>query len=462
MKKIFLLAICLCSVFAFFTACNGDEQDPTPGLTTDDLQGEKFYYLGSIIIADPSDEDKDIEPGTLPYMESREDEVMYNQCLFIEQTYNCKIIRSGFNFDSTSAFASAFAAGNVNADFCTASFKELRDYYQAGILEDLEQLENLDASDEAKWGIEAKRDAGRYGGVLYAFPVAGSMYVPRFLTYSGAIIYNYVLYEDFNIGTTPKEMVEEGDWTFDNFLTLIQDCSDLSGQRPIYGLENQCSLLSIAIGANGSNVIVNRNGKFVSGLTVDATVNALEWVRKLNQTGCIGGNIANDTAVFAAMTSDNAIKTECPTVHWVPMPTGPDSTEETNNTGAYFGYHEKGTSVFKHTADPDRKELTAFVMDKLFAPTDEWGETGYDEYMSRNFFDTVDDYNVYKEQSINMIYNYGLEVLSDSEFADSFMNIMNGSVEASFTGSIKNQLSSLTTALNERICKPMNEANKRG
>ena len=46
MKKIFLLAICLCSVFAFFTACNGDEQDPTPGLTTDDLKGEKFYYLG--------------------------------------------------------------------------------------------------------------------------------------------------------------------------------------------------------------------------------------------------------------------------------------------------------------------------------------------------------------------------------------------------------------------------------
>ena len=61
-----------------------------------------------------------------------------------------------------------------------------------------------------------------------------------------------------------------------------------------------------------------------------------------------------------------------------------------------------------------------------------------------------------------MIYNYGLEVLNDSEFADSYMNIMNGSVEASFTGSIKNQLSSLTTALNERICKPMNEANKRG
>ena len=78
--------------------------------------------------------------------------------------------------------------------------------------------------------------------------------------------------------------------------------------------------------------------------------------------------------------------------------------------------------------------------------------------MARNFFDTVDDYNVYKNTSINMSYQYALEILADEEFGKEYQNVINGAVAASFTGSIKNQLSSLVTAMNEQICKPMNEA----
>ena len=97
------------------------------------------------------------------------------------------------------------------------------------------------------------------------------------------------------------------DWNFDTFLNIIQRCSDLTAQRPIYGLQNDCSLPSSAIDANGSNTIIMRNGKYVCGYSSDASINALEWVRKMNQTGCIGGNIDNDTAVFALKTSEKAI-----------------------------------------------------------------------------------------------------------------------------------------------------------
>ncbi len=126
-------------------------------------------------------------------MESREDEVLYNQCLYIEKAYNCKIIRSGFS-ETTQTFATMFAAGDIEADICSATFGELREYYKAGILCNMEEFTSLDASDEEKWGIEAKRDATRYGGVLYAFPVKGSMYTPFVSVYSGALIYNYELF----------------------------------------------------------------------------------------------------------------------------------------------------------------------------------------------------------------------------------------------------------------------------
>ncbi len=459
-KKIILLAICLCSVFSFFTACNGNggKTDPSTVDGEENFGGRKFYYYGSIITADPSDdEDSDVDPGTLPYMENREDEVLYNQCLYIEQTYNCKIVRMTFP-SSTQTFATMYASGDLEADFCSATFGELREYFKAGILCNMEELKNIDSTDEAKWGTEGKRDATRYGGVLYAFPVKGSMYTPYLTRYSGALIYNYELYDEFNIGTTPREMYEAGEWTFDTFIDIIQQCSDLTAQRPIYGLHNSCSLESSAMDANGANVIIKKDGKYVCGLSSDAAINALEWVRKVNQTGCIGGSIENDTAVFALLTSEAAINTECSTVHWIQFPQGPDVTDATTRTGAYFGYHETGTSIFKHENDTQRDEDSAFVLDKLFAPTEEWGETGYDEFMSRNFFDTVEDYEVYKNTSINMSYQYALEIVGDDTIYNEYINILNGASSASFTGSIKNQISSLVTAINENVCKPLNEA----
>ena len=144
-KKIILLAICLFSVFAFFTACNGDKGQTQTGTATGerDFGGRKFYYRGTIITADPSDDDPDIDPGTLPYMESREDEVLYNQCLYIEKAYNCKIIRSGFS-ETTQTFATMFAAGDIEADICSATFGELREYYKAGILCNMEEFTSLE------------------------------------------------------------------------------------------------------------------------------------------------------------------------------------------------------------------------------------------------------------------------------------------------------------------------------
>lgn len=457
-KRLVLLVLCFAMVFTFFSACNGNNEDTGKiDIASKDFKGEKFYYLGSIIVADPADDkDSKVEPGTLPYLESREDEVLYNQCLYIEDTYNCKIIRGGFGYPTTASFAAAFAAGNVKADFCRATLKELRDYYTAGILEDLEKISTIDAKDEEKWGIMSKRDAGSYGGVLYAFPVMGSMYTPFVTTYSGALIYNYELYDSFNVGKTPREMVEDGSWTFDNFLSLLYKVSDTAAQRPVFGLQMKNSLPSVVLGANGANTIMQKNGKYYCGYRDQKTINALEWARKVYQSGCIGGDIEKNTAVFCLLSSSDAIGTECPTVHWVPFPSGPD-VEYLSGCAAYFGYHEAGTSIFKHSDDPNRKELVGFVMDKLFAPTEEWGKDGYDKYMSRNFFADEYDYNVYKNGVINMNYQYGLEISENEELLQQMQTIVNGCVENP-SGSIKNNLLPLSDAFTETIIKDLNRS----
>ena len=153
-------------------------------------------------------------------------------------------------------------------------------------------------------------------------------------------------------------MVEAGDWTFDTFLNVVQRCSDLTAQRPIFGLQSSCSLEASAIDANGSNIIITKNGKYICGLNSDPALNALEWVRKMYQTGCVvvsGNDFDNGTAVFALKTSEKAINTKCSTVHWVPFPTGPDATDANKEHGGVFRLPRKGTSIFKHGNDSQKR-----------------------------------------------------------------------------------------------------------
>ena len=57
-----------------------------------------------------------------------------------------------------------------------------------------------------------------------------------------------------------------------------------------------------------------------------------------------------------------------------------------------------------------------------------------------------------------MSYQYALDIVPNKDFFDEYVSVVNGAVAPSFTGSIKNQLSSLVTAMNDQICSVLNEA----
>ena len=63
------------------------------------------------------------------------------------------------------------------------------------------------------------------------------------------------------------------------------------------------------------------------------------------------------------------------------------------------------------------------IVDKLFEPTELYGKDGYHTYMERNFFNTHEDYEVYREHGVNMHYDYGKELVK-SEIISNLQNAL--------------------------------------
>lgn len=410
-----LCMLAVCFSFLLFTACG--QKNTTVDNTQQDggFNGEIFYFLGSFIPSDARDTDlitDEISSETVS-VEGIEEEVMFAQCKKVEEDYNCRIVcQPGFGPYSTNAqFAAAYAAGTQQGDFISSDNSTLLDLYKSGLLVDLDTIEALNLEDTEKWGVYSLRSATTSRGVLYAIPMQGSRYMPIFKKYNGAFFYNSALYDTFGLDMTPKEMVEQGKWTFDDFYAVVTKTYDPNESSPIYGIAMYNSIVTATIYANGGDVIAKEKGKYVFGYTKENAITALEWARKLNKTtGLIGtfDDFEDEKAVFALAPSDRGIESEIKTVSWVPFPYGPN-VEQGSTYVSYFGYSEGATAILKHEDDPENDQRTGVIFNALFEPTEKWGKDGYDRYIERNFFNSSEDYAAYKAGSDHMHYNWSKE-----------------------------------------------------
>ena len=459
-KKIVLLMVCIVCTFMIFSACDNNTGGSS-GNQDEGLKGEEFYFRGSFIAEDPRD-DPDADPSSAgnPYIDTAEGEAMFDHCMKIEEELNCKIIRISDTYTSTSEFAASYATGQTPTDILCAPFADLLDLYKSEMLVDLYTLKTLDATDEEKWGSEQRKEATTYQGALYAFPVQGSMYFPFTDNYNGAFIYNVDLYNSYGVEMSPAELIETGLWTFSGFQDLLSDVMAPELDRPKYGISLVNSLPTIAVYANGGDVIIKNNkGEYVFGYTTDNAVHALEWARTITlMDGAIAPNSFQEdfekgNATFALVPASNAISSAISTVGWLPFPYGPDVEYGTTYT-SYFGYHETGISILKHTDDPERESVVGTVVNALFEPTDKYGKTGYDEYMARNFFNTQEDYEIYKEHGLNMHYDWSKEMIGSS-VVTTFQEAVANAI-ASSGGSIRQQMEAIEENINENVCKDLN------
>ena len=410
-----LCMLAVCFAFLLFTACSQKNIPQENVSQNEGFGGEIFYFLGSFIPSDARDADlitDEVSSETVS-VEGIEEEVMFAQCKKVEENYKCRIVcQPGFGPYSTNAqFAAAYAAGIQQGDFISTDNNTLLDLYQSGLLVDLDSIEALNLEDTEKWGVYSLRTATTSRGVLYAIPMQGSRYMPIFKSYNGAFFYNSELYDTFDMDMTPKEMVEQGMWTFDNFYSVVTQTYVPDEGSPVYGLALYNSIVNATIYANGGDIITKKKGEYVFGYTQENAITALEWARKLSKTtGLIGtfGDFENGKAVFALAPSNMGIQSQIKTVSWVPFPYGPDVEQGTTYI-SYFGYSEGATAILKHEDDPENDQRTGVIFNALFEPTEKWGKDGYDQYIERNFFNSREDYDAYKAGSDHMHYDWSKE-----------------------------------------------------
>lgn len=411
MKYLRITAV-LFVTFLLLTACS-EQPSTVEGAAEGGFNGEAFYFISSFI---PGNHERD---GDLVYsagsdvsIASKEAEVLYDHCAKIEREYNCRIVRQGgMGYDTNAAFAAAFAAGTQQAHFISADTMTLLDLYKSGILMDLAKVEAIDLDDTEKWGVKSLRSATTSKGVLYAIPMQGSRYMPISKAYNAAFYYNKDLYDTLEADRTPAEMIEQGDWTFDGFYSLLLDLYNPDETNRLYGMGLFNSIVTASIYANGGDVIVKEKGKYKFGYTKDNAITALDWSRKLVRTDGLLGSLDDfeaGKAIFCLAPVKSAINSAISGVSWVPFPYGPDVEQGTTYV-AYFGHYEQSTAIFKHDADPELDQRTGVVFNALFEPTDFYGKDGYDKYMQRNFFNSDRDYAVYKATGDHMHYNWSKE-----------------------------------------------------
>lgn len=460
MKKILYTApVCMMFLLVFFVSCT---QAPVQEKNNElDMGGKEYYFIGSFFPeAARNNNNAFLQEDPDAYETTLEEDAMSDKCLKTQEKLNCVIVHEE-GFPGTKAeFAAGLSSGTVKADIICDTFASLLDYYKSGLLCDLYEISTLDATDEEKWGTEQRKEATTYRGALYAFPCQGSMYYPFTDKYNGAFVYNRDLYDSYGTGITPEELIEEGRWTFSGFLDIIPGVIAPEDENEKYGISLINSLPTISVYANGGDIIIkNDKGQYVFGYSRDNAVRALEWARDLSM---IPGAIApNDyysdfeagNATFALIPAERAIYSSVPNIGWIPFPYGPD-VEYGQSYSGYFGYYEKGTAIVSNPGDKGRELEVGTIVNELFEPTDKFGKTGYDQYISRNFFNTPEDYEVFKSHGLNMHYDWSKEILQDKTVQEMLLKI--NDIIANPAAPVKAEMQAMRDVVNERICDDLN------
>lgn len=213
----------------------------------------------------------------------------------VQNKLNCEIKQEVVDFDNVMASIIAF---NCKYDVFYTHTAVLIDLIKADILYDISQMEGIDLSNEAKWGSAQDQRHRTYQGKVFGVKPRNAS--STYGSLEGVIMANDSLIKEFG-QPTPKELLEQGNWTFDYFPDYLVSISDMNSETPTYGMthyKNQlCQLPLTAIFANGSSILTeDSSGKLKFDLMNDPkAVTALEWAKEVYDTGVIVEDNYDDT-----------------------------------------------------------------------------------------------------------------------------------------------------------------------
>lgn len=213
----------------------------------------------------------------------------------VEKKLNCTVKQDVVDYDN---IAANIIADNCKFDLLYSHTATHFDLIKAGLFYDISKMEGIDLSNEAKWGSAQDQTHRTYQGKVFGVKPqnAGSAYG----SLEGVILSNDALIQSFG-QPTPKELLEQGQWTFDTFVDYLTDVSDMSSDEPTYGMSiysGQLHQIPItAIFANGSQLLnISDSGAYSFDLISDPkAIKALEWSKEVYDTGVVVEDVFDDT-----------------------------------------------------------------------------------------------------------------------------------------------------------------------
>lgn len=210
------------------------------------------------------------EPGT-----SASGDLVIKRIEELEEKYNCKLSYvSGTPEEFTSNFMVALASGQKYADVIDTNLWWYWGFQTAGYLEPLDDIKDLRLHDST-WDpvySEATKVNGKTYGVNW-----NTWYHRLPSAMSNLVYFNKRILNDKNL-EDPYALMEKGEWNWENFRSIARKAID--SKNGVYGISSMDSTLAgSAVRSNGVREIVqDKNGKYVFGLTDERTYEALNFV----------------------------------------------------------------------------------------------------------------------------------------------------------------------------------------
>lgn len=199
--------------------------------------------------------------------------------------------------ENSEAIIGAIASQSTDIDIYYGASYDHFLWCRAGMLHDFRENDVIDISDEEKWGTARRRKVLTYKGFVYGILPQTPVGIDDS---TGIILVNDSMIKSFG-QPTPKELLEDGNWTFDYFKNYVESVSDMNDTLPVYGMtvaRDQLHILPLtAVFANGSAVLnLSDNGEYEFILGKDPkALTALNWARDVYQTEVIANDNYNDT-----------------------------------------------------------------------------------------------------------------------------------------------------------------------
>ncbi len=283
-KKIFSI-IAICIFIAMTTSCAAEAPELL-SFMGDASDFSKADFGGRTVYIGVQEINSD---GLVPIPEdtSTKADTQWEIINRVQSSLNCEIKEHVIDFKNVLA---SIISDNCKTDMFYTHTAVLRDLIEADVLYDINKMEGIDLSNESKWGSAQDQRHRTYQGKVFGVKprTASSTYG----SLEGVMMVNDALIKRFG-QPTPKELLEQGNWTFDYFPDYLVSVSDMNADTPIYGMTHYmgqlCQLPLTAVFANGSSILVEDSygGLKFNLLDDNKAKTALEWSKEVYDTGVV-------------------------------------------------------------------------------------------------------------------------------------------------------------------------------